>query len=173
MDKEIKAEFEKRDLVLERHQNSLDELTGSFAALQEETKGELAKMLDSLSSQPTSPDTSSEPESAPDPEAARLHDEAVEEVARLSERVNYLEGPDYQTSVIQGFLRDLDADNFIEIGRKLGYLDVEEPSEADLHTLEEGEVVLGDRKIKISKEKPEDMTGWEFSETQGVYIKVE
>ncbi|KKL93739.1 hypothetical protein LCGC14_1871720 [marine sediment metagenome] len=162
MDKEVRK-------VLEGITKEVDSLTassGKFESRLLEIEGSVATMKES---QPTlhSKDTS---------ESASL-EEQVEKVARLEERNVFLEGKDYQNQVIQGFLRELDADNFLTIGVKLGYLEDTEARPEDLEKVEGAgpvEVALGDnRTLKVSKEKPEDMTGWEYSETQGLYIKLE
>ncbi|MDD5475467.1 MAG: hypothetical protein PHU03_03010 [Syntrophales bacterium] len=103
-------------------------------------------------------------------ENARLHDT----IGKLEERIAFLEGTQYENEVIQKFLRDLDSDNYLAIGQKLGYLEETEAAPEDLEGVEGAEIPLGDSgsRMMVQREKPEDMTGWEYSETQGVYIKV-
>ena len=171
MDKDTKAEFEKRDKVLDGMRREIDSLTGSFGGFKNETETEIGKLRDGQSSLQDSTATSK------NEETARLHEQAVEENARLNNEVARLSGPGHENEVIQSFLRKLDADNFHAIGIKLGYLEDTEAGPEDLENVEGAEPVelaLGDNKVlKVSKVKPEDMTGWEFSETQGLYIKVE
>lgn len=171
MDKDTKAEFEKRDKVLDGMRQEIDSLTGSFDGFKNETETEIVKLRDGQSSLQDSIATSK------DEEPARLHEQAVEENARLNTEVARLSSPGHENERIQSFLRKLDADNFHAIGIKLGFLEDAEAGPEDLEGVEGAEPVelaLGDNKVlKVSKEKPEDMTGWEFSETQGLYIKVE
>jgi len=166
MDKETKAEFEKRDKVLEGMREEIDSLTGSLGDFKKEATGKMEDLNQAQSSLRDSKDTF---------ESASLK-EKVEKVAQLEERNVFLESPGYQNEVIQGFLRELDADNFLTIGVKLGYLEDTEAKPEDLAGIEGAEpveVALGDdRALVVSKEKPEDMTGWEYSETQGLYIKL-
>jgi len=171
MDKDTKAEFEKRDLVLDGLRQEIDSLTGSLGDLKNETETEIGKLRDGQSSLQDSIATSA------NKETAVLHEQAVEENARLNNEVARLSGPGHENEVIQSFLRKLDADNFHAIGIKLGYLEDTEAGPEDLENVEGAdqlEVSLGDNKVlKVSKKKPEDMTGWEYSETQDCYIKVE
>ena len=176
MDKDTKQEFEKRDKILDGMREEIDSLTGSLSDFKNETTGKMEDLIQSQSSLRDSKDTSKEGSE----DLASLHEEALEENARLTEKTGkleernaFLESPGYQQQVIQGFLRELDADNFLSIGIKLGYLEDTEAGPEDLEGVEGAEVPLGDGQVlKVSKEKPEDMTGWEFSETQGLYIKL-
>lgn len=175
MDKETRQAIETRDQVLEGIRQDLDSLTGSFRVFQNETDQSIAEMQEFQNSRPDSGVMSET--------NARMHDAAIEEnarlhesIGRLEEKVNVLESPDHENDVIQKFLRDLDSDNYLEIGRKLGYLEETEASPEDLQNVEGAEPLdlpLGDNQVlEVQKEKPEDMTGWEFSETQGVYIRL-
>ncbi len=173
MDKETKAEFEKVYKIHDGLREGMESLTEFVNDFKNETTGKLSDLENSQQSLRDSKDTSKPGEE----ETGKLHDEALERVAVLEERNTFLEGPGYQNQVIQGFLRELDADNFLAIGVKLGYLEDTEASPEDLENVEGAEAIdvpLGDnRTLKVSKEKPEDMTGWEYSETQGLYIKLE
>ena len=108
-----------------------------------------------------------------DEETARLNDS----IAQLEERKTFLESPGYNNEIIQKFLRDINRDDFYMIGIKLGLLECAEATPEDLEGVEGAEpveVALGDKQfLRVTKEKPEDMTGWAFSENQGLYIKVE
>ncbi len=100
-------------------------------------------------------------------ETARLNDS----IANLRERKAFLESPGYNNQVITKFFRNMDRDNYYEIGRKLGFLDdpeagPEDPEVVDPHSGEK-------QFLKVQKEKPEDMTGWEYSKQQDIYVKVE
>ena len=171
MDNAIREEFEKRDKVLDGLRREHDSLTVSFRDLKNETETEIGKMRDGQSSLRDSIAISK------DEGAAILHEQTVEENARLHNELAQAKSPGHENEVIQSFLRKLDADNFHAIGIKLGYLEDTEAGPEDLENVEGAEPVemaLGDNKVlKVSKEKPEDMTGWEHSETQGLYIKVE
>ena len=161
--------------VLEGITKEVDSLTaslGEFEGRFKKLEGETATMQESLTTL-HSKDTS---------ETAKLNEQAVEEKARLNDKVVqleernvFLESPGYQNQVIQGFLREMDADNFLTIGVKLGYLEDTEVKPEDLARVEGADQIPLDdnRVLKVSKEKPEDMTGWEYSETQKLYIKIE
>jgi len=173
MDKDIRK-------VLEGITKELDSLTdssGKFEKRLGKVEGSIATMEESRKTLHSSDSSDSE-------EAARLHEQTVEENARLNDKVVqleernvFLEGSGYQNSVIQGFLRGMDADNFHAIGIKLGYLEDTELEPGELQRIKGAgpvEVPLGENlKLLVSKDKPEDMTGWEHSETQDLYIKVE
>ena len=169
MDKDTKQEFETRDKILDGMREEIDSLTGSLSGFKSETAGKLEDLTQAQSSLRDSKDTSSEEAVE---ENARLNDKVV----KLEERNVFLESPIYKNQVIQGFLRDMDSDNFLAIGVKLGYLEDTEAKPEDLAGVEGAEPVevpLGDKQtLVVSKEKPEDMTGWEYSETQGLYIKL-
>ena len=150
---------------------SLADSSWKLATRLESVEGKMAKLEE------TEPET--------DESIAVTHDEAIEENARLHEdneklldRNKYLEGDAYQNKVIQAFLRDLDADNFLAIGLKLEFLESSEvdPKALANVNLEDGvplELPLEDNRILcIQANKPEDMTGWERSETQNVYVKI-
>lgn len=98
-------------------------------------------------------------------------------IEQLEDRKTFLESPGHQQEIIQKFLRDLDSDNFYTIGLKLGLLEYTEPGPGD-KAGDKGNkqlgIPLGDKQfLRVTKEKPEDMSGWEYSKNMGVYIKVE
>lgn len=101
-------------------------------------------------------------------ETARLE----EELARLIEKKAWLESPGYNNQVINKFLCNMDRDNYWAIGIQLGFLDDPAAGPEDLPG-DKGSPSGDKRFLRIQKEKPEDMTGWAFSETQGLYIKIE
>lgn len=100
-------------------------------------------------------------------ETARLNDS----IANLEERKTFLESSDHKNEIIRKFLRNMNRDNFHEIGLKLGFLEDVEAGSEDTEVIEDhsGE----EQVLLVSKDKPEDMTGWEYSKQQDLYIKVE
>lgn len=167
MDKDTKQALEDWGKGMEVMRNELESLKTSVDDLRSETETKIAEMRDSL---PSPQDSESTSKTTQD-DNARL----LDRVAELEDRNQYLEGSGYQNQVITTFLRDLDADNFHYIGIKLGYLEDAEAGPEDLPNLgeEPAEVVLGDHKLLMQKAKPEDPEGWEYSETQELWIKIE
>lgn len=116
-------------------------------------------------------------------ETARVKDsiaqleELNDRSALLEERNTFLESPGHQNEIIQKFLRNIDRNNYWTIGIKLGFLESAEATAEDLEGVEGAEQLgapLGDKQfLRVTKEKPEDMTGWAFSENQRLYIKFE
>lgn len=163
MDKEVTKEFEQRDKILEGMRGEIDSLIGSLGDFKSETQETIRGLKEDQSSLKDSNATS------------ELHDQAIEENARLHERVSFLESQQYETEIVQNFLRSIDADNFHAIGIKLGYLE-DTATEEDLENLEGAgpvEVPLGDNQtVVISRDVPDDPDNWEYSQSQGVYVKV-
>jgi hypothetical protein len=181
MDKETKKGFE--DVAKEMNRlaaqvNSLTDSSGKHENRLNSLEGEIATVRDSQQTPPSGDSSHDDPGPAAGDtkqagDAAALQDE----VARLQERNAFLESEDHQNEVIEDFLRKLDADNFSAIGIKLGFLETSAPEEAELAALQEGEIVevpLADGKtLKMTARQPENIEGWEHSETHGLYIRID
>jgi hypothetical protein len=162
----FEQELKDRDVILEDLKNHADSLTNSYNELKESAESRLEKLETEFLFLRDSSQSSINTD---------LHDQAIEENARLSERVKYLESQQYETDVIQNFLRGMDADNFHTVGIKLGFLE-DTATDEDLEDLEGSgpiEVPLGeDQAVVISKDCPEDPENWEYSESQRLYVRM-
>lgn len=157
-------------------QGSLGEVTQRVATL-EETKKTEAKMENQ---DPTQNSSENGYNPTPENDIAKMHEEAVEENARLNdqigklqERVAFLESEGHNSAVVQEFLDHLDLENFNQIGLNLGYLEVAEVSEEVPEGAGLEEVDLGGAgTLRMQKEKPSDPENWQYSETQKLWIQI-
>jgi hypothetical protein len=108
-------------------------------------------------------------------------DEAMSENTSREARVASLSSKEHEEEIITTFLKNLDQDNFIALGVKKGFLEEAVPDAfgkdvatvaEELGLLEESTVVDG-QKVRFSKNKPADPTGWEYTKALNLWVKIE
>ena len=97
---------------------------------------------------------------------AELKDQRI---AELETQMLRLESPEYRENLILEWLSTLDQESYYALGVRKGYLEEIEPPAVKTTP---GELREPDPEVQFSKEKPEDPTGWAYSETLKGYIRI-
>ena len=97
---------------------------------------------------------------------AELKDQRI---AELETQLLHLESPEHRENIILEWLNTLDQDSYYALGVRKGYLEEINPPAEDTTP---GELREPEPEVQFSKEKPEDPTGWAYSETLKGYIRI-
>ena len=108
-------------------------------------------------------------------EADNMNNEANEvilrdqRIAELESQVFHLESPEHRENLILEWLNNLDQESYYALGVRKGYLEeINPPAEKTTP----GELREPDPEVQFSREKPEDPTGWAYSQTLKGYIRI-
>ncbi len=146
--------------------------TNERKALQQRVDQQDAVLADLGSSTRSSSDTSTEDKTVlTDEKEAEMEDtgKLADEIIGLKDQVAELSSDEHNDKIVTAFLADMDLENYLELGKKKGFLEIsQEAGEAIT------EASLGDNSsVKFSRTEPEDLTGWQHSESLGLWVKVE
>ena len=92
-----------------------------------------------------------------------------QKITELEAQIAHLESPEHRDNLILEWLNTLDQGSYYALGVRKGYLEEVKP-EAEKPT--PGELREPDPEVQFSREKPEDMTGWAYSQILKGYIRI-
>jgi hypothetical protein len=90
-------------------------------------------------------------------------------IAELETQIAHLESLAHRDNIILEWLSNLDQESYYALGVRKGYLEEIEP---EAQKPAPGELREPDPEVQFSREKPEDLTGWAYSETLKGYIRI-
>ncbi len=92
-----------------------------------------------------------------------------QKIAELETQIAHLESLEHRENIILEWLNNLDQESFYALGVRKGYLEETHP---EAQKPKPGELREPDPEVQFSREKPEDLTGWAYSETLKGYIRI-
>lgn len=90
-------------------------------------------------------------------------------IAELETQMLRLESPEYRDNLILEWLNTLDQESYYALGVRKGYLEQVDPQ---TEKTTPGELREPDPEVQFSREKPEDLAGWAYSQTLKGYIRI-
>lgn len=90
-------------------------------------------------------------------------------IAEMETQIVHLESPEHREGLILEWLNTLDQDSYYALGVRKGYLEEMKP---EVEKATPGELREPDPEVQFSREKPEDLTGWAYSEILKGYIRI-
>jgi len=160
-----------------REETRIQEISDKIAKLENlsENLKSLENRLSSLENQTQKETGASGPAGTPSSIAAETRKDTGEvelqdqRIAELETQMLRLESPEYRDNLILEWLNTLDQESYYTLGVRKGYLEeINPPAEKTTP----GELREPDPEVQFSREKPEDPTGWAYSETLKGYIRI-